>query len=158
MSSHSEEPKAGLDSGLECLLVVARLHGVAADGAQVRHAFGEAGKPLGEGELVRAARRLGFKARAVDSAWERLAGLALPAFAQRRDGRVMTPRGPGARFPPVRGRCAEVSRTRRRAARCPGGRAAPPPSGGALMRCRDDDASGRGVAAQAAEGDPHGKR
>ena len=86
------------DSGLACLLLAARLHGLPGDGAQIRHAFGEAGRPLGEGDLVRAGRRLGFKTRAVASAWDRLPSLALPAIAGLGHGRyVLIARADGER-------------------------------------------------------------
>ena len=77
----SREPP---DSGLASLLLVARVHGVAANAGQLRHSFG--GAAFGPAEIVRGARQLGLKARTVESAWDRLAKTALPAVAQRPDG------------------------------------------------------------------------
>jgi subfamily B ATP-binding cassette protein HlyB/CyaB len=77
------------DTGLACLLILARYYGMPADGGQLRHQFGESGKPLGEVELLRAAKHLGFKAGIVESDWTRLAGTPLPALARRTDGRYV---------------------------------------------------------------------
>jgi subfamily B ATP-binding cassette protein HlyB/CyaB len=79
----------GPDTGLTCLLILARYYGMPADGGQLRHQFGESGKPLGEVELLRAAKHLGFKAGMVESDWARLSGTPLPALARRTDGRYV---------------------------------------------------------------------
>lgn len=74
------------DSGLECLLIVARFHRLAADRDQILHAAARSGEPFDHGELVRAARRLGLKSRVVTSHWRRLALTPLPAVAATREG------------------------------------------------------------------------
>ncbi|MDZ7752830.1 MAG: type I secretion system permease/ATPase [Gammaproteobacteria bacterium] len=74
------------DSGLACLLLVARFHHVPAAGDQLRHRFGRAGAPFGVQEVLRGLRHLGLKARAVDSSWRRLDGVAPPCIVVRRDG------------------------------------------------------------------------
>jgi subfamily B ATP-binding cassette protein HlyB/CyaB len=78
-----------IDTGLSCLLLLSRYHGVPADGAQLRHQFSERGAPLGETELLRAAKHLGFRAGLMDSDWSRLAALPLPAIALLSDGRFV---------------------------------------------------------------------
>ena len=78
-----------IDTGLSCLLLLSRYHGVPADGAQLRHQFSERGAPLGEPELLRAAKHLGFRAGPMDSDWARLAALPLPAIALLSDGRFV---------------------------------------------------------------------
>ena len=55
-------PSQEVDTGLLCLLILARYFGIAADGEQLRHEFGLAGKPCGDTEVLRAARHLGLKA------------------------------------------------------------------------------------------------
>ena len=80
---------ASIDTGLSCLLIVARFHGVPADGAQLRHQFAKSGAPLGETELLQAAKQLGFRPGAMDSDWSRLAVLPLPAVAVLTDGRFV---------------------------------------------------------------------
>ena len=77
------------DTGLVCLLILARFYGVPADGAQLRHLFGQSTKPFGDADLLRAATHLGFKAGLVDSEWSRLSVIQLPAIARRKDGRYL---------------------------------------------------------------------
>jgi subfamily B ATP-binding cassette protein HlyB/CyaB len=74
------------DPGLDSLILIARLHGLPADSGQLRHQFGHADQPLDTTSLLRAARSLGLKARAVSSGWERLSSTPLPAIARDRDG------------------------------------------------------------------------
>ena len=86
---HSVNAPHGSDTGLLSLLLLARYFGVPADGEQLKHEFGEAGKPFGEVELLRIAKHLGFKARTIDSEWARLSAISLPAIAQHTDGRYV---------------------------------------------------------------------
>jgi subfamily B ATP-binding cassette protein HlyB/CyaB len=75
-----------VDSGLACLLILARYHGVAADAGQVRHRFCAPGQPLGETGFLQAARFLGLKARLVRRRAARLHRVPLPAVALLADG------------------------------------------------------------------------
>lgn len=77
------------DTGLHCLLLLARFHGLAADGAQLRHQFGEASRPLTLGEWLRAATHVGLKAGRVRATWAGLADKPLPAMAVGTDGRCV---------------------------------------------------------------------
>jgi len=77
------------DTGLFCLLMLARFYGLPADGEQLRHQFSESGKNLNETDLLRAAKHLGFKAGFVESDWSALAKAPLPAIAQQKDGRYV---------------------------------------------------------------------
>ena len=77
------------DSGLLCLLILARFHEVPADGPQLQHQFGEAGHVLSEANLLRAAKHLGLKAAHIRSSWEELASVPLPAIVKRSDGRYV---------------------------------------------------------------------
>jgi ATP-binding cassette, subfamily B, bacterial HlyB/CyaB len=74
------------DTGLSCLVLLLRFLGKPADPEQIRHEFTEARRPLDAAGILRAAKRLGLKAKAVRLAWERLSTASLPAIAQRRDG------------------------------------------------------------------------
>ncbi|HHH13138.1 MAG TPA: type I secretion system permease/ATPase, partial [Thiolapillus brandeum] len=76
----------GKDTGLECLVQLARYHQVAADPQQILHEHGAPSASLEEDDLVRAARRLGLRAKAVDSRWERLERTPLPTIAVHKDG------------------------------------------------------------------------
>lgn len=77
------------DTALACLLILARYYGTPADAGQLRHQFGEGGRPFDDPQLLRAARHLGFKAGLVESEWTRLALAPLPAVAKRTDGRYV---------------------------------------------------------------------
>ncbi|MDA7088638.1 type I secretion system permease/ATPase [Pseudomonas sp. SA3-5] len=76
-----------LDTGLACLVMLARFHNVAASPEQLAHEFAEDGRQFGRGELLMAARKLGLKAKAARSKLERLALIPLPALAVAKDGR-----------------------------------------------------------------------
>ncbi len=75
------------DTGLDSLLTLLLLQGVAADREQIRHALGTT--TIGAAEMLRCAKDLGLKARAVRTGWPRLANTPLPAIAMLRDGRFM---------------------------------------------------------------------
>lgn len=77
------------DSGLLCLLILARFFDLPADGEQIRHQFAETGKPLTEGDLIRAAKHLGLKVGLVKADWSELSALPLPAVARLADGRFV---------------------------------------------------------------------
>lgn len=74
------------DYGPEVLALVARFHGVSADAARIRHRSGRGAESLSISDLVRAARELGLRARAVRSRVADLHSLPLPAIARHRDG------------------------------------------------------------------------
>ncbi len=79
----------GIDTGLECLVRLARFHGLAADAEQVLHSRGDASSTCDEQTLVLAGRSLGLKIKAISSSWRRLADTPLPAIAQLSDGRFV---------------------------------------------------------------------
>ena len=89
MPPHMAAPPPEIDSGLACLLMLARFFGVPANPEPLKHQFTESGKAFGETELLLAAKHLGFKAGAVESNWSRLPHIALPAIAQQKDGRYV---------------------------------------------------------------------
>jgi subfamily B ATP-binding cassette protein HlyB/CyaB len=68
------------DPGLAALVMIARLHGIAADAAQIRHQAGISDRRLGDEDLLRAAKGLSLKARIVACQAERLSLLSLPAL------------------------------------------------------------------------------
>ena len=68
-----------MDSGLSCLLMIARHHGIAVDEAQLRHEFGQ---KLFTGEMILlGAKHLGMTAKVVTQDPERLDHAPLPAIA-----------------------------------------------------------------------------
>jgi len=72
------------DSGLAALVLMLRFHGVAVEVEQLRHQL--AAGAVGVSEMIRTARALGLKARAVNVSWPRLAKVPMPAIAERSDG------------------------------------------------------------------------
>src|SRR5271168_609627 len=73
------------DTGAAALAFILQLVGIPADAEKIRHELGTAAA-LGEADLLRAARKLPVKARAVSSGWDRLARTPFPALAQLSDG------------------------------------------------------------------------
>jgi subfamily B ATP-binding cassette protein HlyB/CyaB len=71
------------DSGLDCLTLLLRFHQVSVDPGQVSHQF--PGSPIGVTEILRCAKQLKLKARAVTVTWERLSHLPLPAIVELKD-------------------------------------------------------------------------
>jgi subfamily B ATP-binding cassette protein HlyB/CyaB len=72
------------DQGLFALAMLLRIHGVAAEQPQLRHRLGSAA--VGVTEMLRCAKQLGLKARAVRTTWARLEQTPLPAIAALKDG------------------------------------------------------------------------
>ena len=77
------------DTGLICLLILARFYDLPADGAQLRHQFAQSGHVLSDSDLLRAAKHLGLKAGVLTANWDKLSGIPLPALAKRTDGRYV---------------------------------------------------------------------
>ncbi|MET4307525.1 type I secretion system permease/ATPase [Bradyrhizobium barranii] len=75
------------DTGLDALLTLLHLQGVAADRDQLRHRTGTV--VFGAAEIIRCAKSLGLKARTYRTQWSRLSGSPLPAIAMLRDGSFM---------------------------------------------------------------------
>ena len=78
---HSEYAAAPrqMDTGLACLIMLARFHNVAASAEQVKHEFEK--QLFSSAELMLAARRLGLKSRLVTTTLARLISTPLPAIA-----------------------------------------------------------------------------
>ena len=73
------------DTGLVCLLMMAGLHGIAADPAQLQHSHGQ--EPFSVHTVLLAAKNLGLSAKLVTQPPERLAQAPLPAVAIDQEGR-----------------------------------------------------------------------
>ena len=89
MPPHAASLPQETDSGLACLLLLARFFGIPANAEPLQHQFVEPGKRFGETELLLAAKHLGFKVGATASDWSRLSSTALPAMAEQKDGRYV---------------------------------------------------------------------
>jgi len=71
-----------VDTGIACLVALARFHQIAADPHQIKHHFGQAKKPFDLDDSVRAARAIGLKARRKSSNWAKLEATPLPAIIE----------------------------------------------------------------------------
>lgn len=78
----SVPPTGKVDTGLAALVMLARFHQVAVDSSQLRHHFGSHDRSFQQSEIVRAARHLKLKVRALNTNWDKLTGIALPAIAE----------------------------------------------------------------------------
>lgn len=70
------------DSGLECLVALARFHGIPADLKQLSHQFRPPGMAASDMDLLRAAKSIGFKARLLKQRAETLENTVLPAIVK----------------------------------------------------------------------------
>ena len=77
------------DSGLLCLALVARIHGLSVDPAELRHHIDFQSNAASTGELLRAARLIGLKAKTVSGNYHRLCGTSLPAIARSKNGNYL---------------------------------------------------------------------
>ena len=80
------EDKPKVDSGLACLINLAKLHGLPADPAHLSHTHADPGKLFTEKEIILAGRDLGLKVRGHSSHWKKLQETALPAMGLHDDG------------------------------------------------------------------------
>lgn len=88
--SVTEQTSADLtDTGLICLLILARFHDLPANGSQLQHLFSQSGQALSDTDLLRAAKHVGLKAGVVQTKWDKLIGMPLPAMAKLVDGRYL---------------------------------------------------------------------
>ncbi len=79
-STHSSSEYLA-DTGLACLVMLARFHQTAADPAQLGHQFKDSGNLFGKTEILLAARHLGLQAKSVKTSIDRLDRSPLPAMA-----------------------------------------------------------------------------
>ena len=75
------------ESCLQCLVIMARLHGIAADVEQIRHEFAVGRADLGPEQLLLAAKKLGLIAKRTRVDMARLPATPLPAIGLANDGR-----------------------------------------------------------------------
>ena len=73
-------------AGLRCLVTIARLHGIAADAAQLAHEFGEPAAGFSSTAILLAANKLGLSARRMRPRPQRLHKIAVPAIACDKEG------------------------------------------------------------------------
>ncbi len=87
MTIQPPEPAAAPDPGLLGLCLIAGYYRIAADPAQLKHELAISGREAEAEDIVRAANRIGMKARLLrDVSARRLAALPLPAVVGSKDG------------------------------------------------------------------------
>lgn len=74
------------DTGLSCLVLMARYYQVPADPEQLHHSHARPGSAFSVTEIVRAGRSLGLKVQATRSDFKRLRKTPLPVLAQHKNG------------------------------------------------------------------------
>jgi subfamily B ATP-binding cassette protein HlyB/CyaB len=74
---------SNVTTGIPALVLMLRFYGIAIDARQLVHQYGGI---IGETGILRCAKDLRLKARAVQSDWQRLQKTPLPAIAGRKDG------------------------------------------------------------------------
>lgn len=75
-----------IDTGLACLVMVAQFFRIAVDPDQIRHDLGVVDGLLSGNDLLRAAKRLEFRAKRTKSKPARLERVPLPTIAEMKDG------------------------------------------------------------------------
>ncbi|WP_432473864.1 type I secretion system permease/ATPase [Amphritea sp. HPY] len=81
-----DQQQDAIDSGLFALVTILRVHGQPAEPQQLQHQFATPGKPFGSLELLRAAKKLGLKARQLETNFSRLNNSSLPAIGIDNEG------------------------------------------------------------------------
>ena len=79
-------PSAAVDTGLACLVMLARFHQIAVDPEQLAHQFKASAEAFGPTQILLAAKHLGLQAKPVKTSIDRLDRTPLPAMAVDRDG------------------------------------------------------------------------
>lgn len=80
-------PSTQIDTGLACLCMLARFHGIAVNPEQLIHEFSVNGRALSIETIVLAAKKLGLMARIAKPNPHRLKTTPLPAIAQDKEGK-----------------------------------------------------------------------
>lgn len=80
-------PSTQIDTGLACLCMLARFHGIAINPEQLMHEFSVNGRTLSIETIVLAAKKLGLIAKIVKPNPHRLKTTPLPAIAQDKEGK-----------------------------------------------------------------------
>lgn len=85
MSENSENIKS--DTGLLCLVMIAKYYGLTADEEQIRHAFAIDHNGMNWIDIIKAAKEIGLKAKMANMEISRLEKMKLPAILELKDGK-----------------------------------------------------------------------
>jgi ATP-binding cassette, subfamily B, bacterial HlyB/CyaB len=88
MNHPQPDPSAAqsVDTGLACLVMLARFHHISAEPAQLQHQFCAPSQLFGVQQILLASKQLGLKAKRVTTTYERLSTTPLPAMAVDKQG------------------------------------------------------------------------
>ena len=87
MIRQTGESDSSIDTGLSCVVMLARFHAIAADAGQLRHQFGKAGEQFGPSEILRSCKLLKLKARQMTTQASQLDKVHFPVIARHKEGR-----------------------------------------------------------------------
>ncbi len=82
----AETPQNNIDTGLLCFAIMASFFEKPISLSQVQHKYDRQSSCFSEVELLQLAKEFSLKARFMDTSWDRLDKIALPAIAERADG------------------------------------------------------------------------
>lgn len=74
------------DTGLNCLILIARFYNLPASPGQLSHSQGKSDSPFSITEIILAGRSLGLKVQSSQSDWQRLQKTGLPAVVEHNNG------------------------------------------------------------------------
>lgn len=77
-----------MDSGLQSLALIAQVHQIAVDVAQLLHQFGSVGQPCQVIDILCAVKSIGFKAKSTQVPLSQLIDNTLPAIACAQNGTI----------------------------------------------------------------------
>lgn len=83
---HMANNQGEMDTGLGCLAMLLKFHGLAVEPEQLQRRFGASGTHFDDTRILRAAHTFELKAKVVEADWERLSRIQLPAIARHKDG------------------------------------------------------------------------
>ncbi|HEB6950048.1 TPA: type I secretion system permease/ATPase [Salmonella enterica subsp. enterica serovar Hvittingfoss] len=89
MKESLRECSVPADSGLACLVILARYHQIPASAEQLRHEYGADGKPFSTEQIALAAKALSFRVRVATLSFKRISWLPLPAIVREPDGQYL---------------------------------------------------------------------
>jgi len=87
LEMHSEAgERPTVDTGLVCLVMMARILEKQVDARQLSHEMGRNSQNFDETDILQAAKSVGIRAKTFSSEWKQLATTPLPAIARRKNG------------------------------------------------------------------------
>ncbi len=83
---HTKELADKIDTGLACVVMLARYHGLAADQQQLAHQFSQHEEKFTDRDILLSSKYIGLKSKCIQSDTAHLSKISLPAIAKHKDG------------------------------------------------------------------------